>query len=340
MVFYTHAMKYGVTTTFKIHIYRYTTMTNKTEKLSLDTTASLTNFLLALDAADVAETARFNKTENAIQLLKPLRAQYSTLQDGRSKGKKPNVGELPAVIYFNVIESIYNKKKALADEQKQDFTLNYGHYRDFQVKSLKYYIETGDLLNNKKSTLQERVMIAIDRLEKKLKAEQAKLDKAKIDADKAKIKADKAAADKATTIIEVGAIIDEVHQFMDDNPEGADAIKEELFDTITAAEFLQKNAIETDNKAQSEKVQSEKVQAKTEKTVDDLTAKLEKAKAKAEALARGKAEPKPDLSNVEFSKDCRAEMLDVLESLTKDYSDVELLCLASLIRKRCIPSKA
>jgi len=312
-------------------------MTNKTEKVSIDTSATLTNFLMALDAADVAETARFNNTENAIQLLKPLRAQYSTLQDGRSKGKKPAAGELPAVIYFEVIESIYNKKKTIADEQKLEFSLNYGHYRDFQVKSLKYYIETGDLLNNKKSTLQERVMVAIDKLEKKLKAEQAKLEKAKIDADKAKIKADKAAADKATTTAKVEAIIDDVHQFFDDNPEGADAIKEELYDTITAAEFLQKNAIETDNKAQTEKAQTEKVQTKTEKTVDDLTAKLEKAKAK---LSAPKAEPKPDLSNIEFSKDCRAEMADVLNELTKDYSDVELLCLASLIRKRCTPSKA
>jgi hypothetical protein len=183
--------------------------TNKIESVTLDTTATLHNFLLALDAADVAEVARFNNTENAIQLLKPLRAQYSTLQDGRSKGKKPAAGELPAVIYFSVIESIYNEKKLIAEQAKLDFNLKYESYRDFQVRSLKYYIETGDLLNNKKSTLQERVMVAIDKLEKKLKVEQAKaeklrLEKEKADAKKAKADADaikaKADAEKADAI--------------------------------------------------------------------------------------------------------------------------------------------
>ena len=306
-------------------------MNTKIESVTLDTTTTLHNFLLALDAADVAEVARFNNTESAIQLLKPIRAQYSTLQDGRSKGKKPAAGELPAVIYFSVIESIYNFKKQAAEEQKQEFTLKYDSYRDFQVKQLKYYIETGDLLNNKKSTLQERALIAIDKLEKKLKAEQAKLDKAKIDADKAKVKADKAAADKAETVAKVETIVNDVLEVFDTNPQGADAIKEELQNTITAAEFLQKHAIETDKAAQTEKVQAEKVQAVAEKTVDTVTKQLEKAKAK---LSAPKVEVKPDLSNVEFSKDCRAEMTDVLNAMVATYSEVELLCLASIINKR------
>ena len=306
-------------------------MNTKIESVTLDTTTTLHNFLLALDAADVAEVARFNNTESAIQLLKPIRAQYSTLQDGRSKGKKPAAGELPAVIYFSVIESIYNFKKQAAEEQKQEFTLKYDSYRDFQVKQLKYYIETGDLLNNKKSTLQERALIAIDKLEKKLKAEQAKLDKAKIDADKAKVKADKAAADKAETVAKVETIVNDVLEVFDTNPQGADAIKEELQNTITAAEFLQKHAIETDKAAQAEKVQAEKVQAVAEKTVDTVTKQLEKAKAK---LSAPKVEVKPDLSNVEFSKDCRAEMTDVLNAMVATYSEVELLCLASIINKR------
>ena len=306
-------------------------MNTKIESVTLDTTTTLHNFLLALDAADVAEVARFNNTESAIQLLKPIRAQYSTLQDGRSKGKKPAAGELPAVIYFSVIESIYNFKKQAAEEQKQEFTLKYDSYRDFQVKQLKYYIETGDLLNNKKSTLQERALIAIDKLEKKLKAEQAKLDKAKIDADKAKVKADKAAADKAETVAKVETIVNDVLEVFDTNPQGADAIKEELQNTITAAEFLQKHAIETDKAAQTEKVQAEKVQAVAEKTVDTVTKQLEKAKAK---LSAPKVEPKPDLNNIEFSKDCRAEMTDVLNAMVATYSEVELLCLASIINKR------
>ena len=173
--------------------------TNKTESVTLDTTTTLHNFLLALDAADVAEVTRFNNTENAIQLLKPLRAQYSTLQDGRSKGKKPAAGELPAVIYFSVIESIYNEKKLIAEQSKLDFNLKYESYRDFQVRSLKYYIETGDLLNNKKSTLQERAMVAIDKLEKKLKVEQAKAEKLRLEKEKADAIKAKADADVSKT---------------------------------------------------------------------------------------------------------------------------------------------
>ena len=323
---------------------------------------------MALDAADLAETARFNNTENAIQLLKPLRAQYSTIQDGRSKGKKPAAGELPAVIYFEVIQSIYNKKKTIADEQKLEFTLNYGHYRDFQVKQLKYYIETGDLLNNKKSTLQERVLVAIDKLEKKLKAEQAKLDKAKLDADKAKVKADKAAED----VINAGVIkieaenrlddvktdaeqtIDEIFNIFDEDPHGADAIRGDLLDVIDTANQsildARNNALRATADAiraetlqariNNEKAKADELKAKTDIEVDKTAKKLAEAKNKLLNLSAPKAEPKPDLSNIEFSKDCRAEMTDVLNQLSNDYSEVELLCLASLIRKRYTPSRA
>lgn len=311
-------------------------MTTKIESVTLTTTNNLTSLLTALDFADQAEVNRFNETEKALGVLKLLRQQYSTIQHGNAKGK-PVAGELPNSIYIPVIKGLYDSKAAHAKENGVEFTLIYDSYRDFQVRSLKYYLETGDLFNRKKETLQERALIAIDKLEKKLKAEQAKLDKAKLDAEQAKVKANKAAADKVETLANVESTINEVFDIFDEDPQGADSIKDELYDTITAAEFLQKNAIETDKTAQVEKVKAEKVRAVAEKTVDDLTTKLEKAKAK---LSAPKVEPKPDLNNIEFSKDCRAEMTDVLNALVADYSEVELLCLASLIRIRFTPSKA
>ena len=312
------------------------TQTNKVEQVTLDTTATLHNFLLALDAADVAEVARFNNTENAIQLLKPLRAQYSTLQDGRSKGKKPAAGELPAVIYFNVIESIYNEKKLIAEQAKLDFNLKYESYRDFQVRSLKYYIETGDLLNNKKSTLQERVMAAIDKLEKKLKVEQAKAEKLRLEKEKADAKKAKADADAIKAKADADQTIEEVQTIMDDNPLRAGAIKHELFDIIETAE---KSILDADVDAKKAKADAEKADAEKDKAdadVSNTNEKLKKAKNKLANLSVGKAEnkksePSLDFKTLNFSQDCKDTAAMLLTELEREASAPELLYLAKLI---------
>jgi hypothetical protein len=312
------------------------TNTNKVEQVTLDTTATLHNFLLALDAADVAEVARFNNTENAIQLLKPLRAQYSTLQDGRSKGKKPAAGELPAIIYFNVIESIYNEKKLIAEQAKLDFNLKYESYRDFQVRSLKYYIETGDLLNNKKSTLQERVMVAIDKLEKKLKVEQTKAEKLRLEKEKADAKKAKADADAIKAKADAEQTIDEVHTIMDENPQGADAIKDDLIDIIETAE---KSIVDADAdaiKAKADAIKADAIKAKADADVSKTTEKLTKAKDKLANLSAGKAdnkksEPSLDFKTTNFSQDCKDTAAMLLTELEKDASAPELLYLAKLI---------
>lgn len=318
-------------------------MTNNIESVTIDHSVNLNEFLLCLDLADKAEVVRFNETERAVNLLKLMRSQYSTLQDGRSIGKPPQAGEMPAAMYHEVIQGIYNFKKQAAEEQKQDFTLKYDSYRDFQVKSLKYYIETGDLLNNKKSTLQERALIAIDKLEKKLKADKAKAEKLaaeKVKADKAKAEAEaKAEANKA----EAETIIDDVHQFFDDNPQGADAVKDELYDviedaetSIAEAELAKADAIKTADKAKAEA-------DKAEAEADATQSKLSKAKDRLAKLSRGKAdnnESSPDLSEVNFSKDCETKMQALLDSMESEFSDAEMLCLARLIRKRYTPSKA
>ena len=310
--------------------------TNKTESVTLDTTTTLHNFLLALDAADVAEVTRFNNTENAIQLLKPLRAQYSTLQDGRSKGKKPAAGELPAVIYFSVIESIYNEKKLIAEQSKLDFNLKYESYRDFQVRSLKYYIETGDLLNNKKSTLQERAMVAIDKLEKKLKVEQAKAEKLRLEKEKADAIKAKADADAIKAKADAEQTIDEVHTIMDENPQGADAIKDDLIDIIETAE---KSIVDADAdaiKAKADAEQADAIKAKADADVSKTTEKLTKAKDKLANLSAGKAdnkksEPSLDFKTTNFSQDCKDTAQMILTELENDASAAELLYLAKLI---------
>ena len=109
------------------------------ELLTLKTVSDLTKFLTAIDKADNAETTRFNETENAVNLLKVLRTQYSTLQHGNATGV-PNAGELPNSIYKPVIQSLYDGKKQAAELENREFTLQFESYRDFQVKELKFYI--------------------------------------------------------------------------------------------------------------------------------------------------------------------------------------------------------
>ena len=312
-------------------------MNTKTESLTLDTTTTLHNFLLALDAADVAEVSRFNNTETAIQLLKPLRAQYSTLQDGRSKGKKPAAGELPAVIYFNVIESIYNEKKAFAEVENQEFTLNYENFRDYQVRQLKYYITTGELLNNKKSTLQERAAVKIDKLEKQAKAEAAKLAKAA----EAKAKAEAAKAEAEAKAAEAKAKADAL---LADAQTAADAMDEnggvEEFLILAdaqeaAADDAQEAAAEAKAKAEAEAAAA-KAEAEAAAKAKAAADKLAEAKAKAAALARVKAEnkksePSLDFKTLNFSQDCKDTAAMLLVELEHEASAAELLYLARLI---------
>jgi hypothetical protein len=311
-------------------------MNTKTESVTLNTTATLHNFLSSLETADFAEATRFYETEKAIGLLKLLRGQYATLQDGRSKDKEAAAGELPAAIYLSVIESIYNKKKAFAELEKVEFTLKYESYRDFQVRQLKYYIETGELLNNKKSTLQERVMVAIDKLEKKLKVEQAKAEKLRLEKEKADAKKAKADADAIKAKADAEQTIEEVQTIMDDNPLRAGAIKHELFDIIESAE---KSILDADVDAKKAKADAEKADAEKDKAdadVSNTNEKLKKAKDKLANLSAGKAEnkksePSLDFKTLNFSQDCKDTAQMLLTELEREASAPELLYLAKLI---------
>jgi hypothetical protein len=304
-------------------------MTNKIESVTLNTTSTLHAFLSSLETADFAEATRFYETEKAIGLLKLLRGQYATLQDGRSKDKEPAAGELPAVIYLNVIEGMYNKKKAFAEVEKVEFTLKYESYRDFQVRQLKYYIETGELLNNKKSTLQERAAVKIDKLEKQAKAEAAKLAKAA----EAKAKAAEAKAKAEAKAAEAKAKADAL---LADAQNAADAMDEDG----GVEEFLiladaQEAAAEAEAKAEAE-AEAAKAEAEAEAKAKAAADKLAEAKAKAKTLSAGKAdnkksEPSLDFKTTNFSQDCKDTAAMLLTELEREASAPELLYLAKLI---------
>jgi hypothetical protein len=312
------------------------TQTNtNNELLTLKTVSDLTKFLNAIDTADNAETTRFYETEKAINLLKVLRGQYSTLQHGNATGV-PNAGELPNSIYKPVIQSLYDTKKINAELENREFTLNFEGYRDNQVRQLKFYIETGELFNRKKETQQEKALINIKKLDAKLAAEKKKAEKLaaeKAKADKAKAEAE-AEAEKAKA--EADEMIDDVHEFMDNNPQGADAIKAELIEIIDDAEaaIAEAELAKVDATKAAEKVNTELSKVDTE--VVNTEAKLEKAKNKLANLTAGKAsntkaEPKLDFKVLNFSQDCKDTALMLLTDLEKDCSAPELLYLAKLI---------
>jgi hypothetical protein len=312
-------------------------MKHNNELATLKTVSDLTKFLSAIDTADTAEATRFYETEKAIGLLKLLRGQYATLQDGRSKDKEAAAGELPAVIYLSVIEGMYNKKKAFAEVEKQEFTLKYESYRDFQVRQLKYYIETGELLNNKKSTLQERAAVKIDNLEKQAKAEAAKLAKAaeaKAKAEAAKAEAEAKAAE-AKAEAEAAAKAAEAAADNINTKDEAEAFLSIVEQSEAAAEAEAEAAADAKAKAEAEAAAA-KAEAEAAAKAKAAADKLAEAKAKAAALTRGKAEnkksePSLDFKTLNFSQDCKDTAVMLLTELEREASAPELLYLAKLI---------
>ena len=312
-------------------------MTNNNESVVLNTVSTLTDFLTALDTADKAEVSRFNATENAIGLLKLLRNQYATLQDGRSINKPAAAGELPAAVYHAVIKTVYESKQAKALSAGEEFTLKYDSYRDYQVEQLKFYILTGELLNNKKSTLQERAAVKIDKLEKQAKAEAAKLAKAA----EAKAKAEAAKAEAEAKAAEAKAKADAL---LIDAQNAADAMDENggVEEFLILADAQEAAADDAETKAAEAKAKAEaeaaaaKAEAEAQKQVNATVNKLVEAKAKAAALTRGKAEnkksePSLDFKTTNFSQDCKDTAAMLLTELEREASAPELLYLAKLI---------
>jgi len=311
--------------------------TQSIESVTMAQSLNLSEFLNCLHLADKAELIRFDETERAVGLLKLMRQQYSTLQLGTQKTLPPQAGEMPAVMYLNEIENLYERRKQMAEATKQEFTLKWDSFRDAQVRHLKFYIETGEIFNRKKETLQERAMTAIAKLEKKAAAE-AKA------AEAAKAKAAKAAEAKAKAEAKAAEAKAKADALLIDAQNAADAMNEnggvEEFLTLADAQ----EAAEAEAEADAAEAEAEaKAEAKAEAEAKAAEAKAAEAKAKvaearlkAEALARGKAsnnktEPNLNFKTTNFSQDCKDTALMLLTDLEKDCSAPELLYLANLI---------
>ena len=311
------------------------TQTNTIEQVTMNAHAMVSGFLTNINAADDFDVLRFNATEKSNEFLKLIRAQYTCLEDARfTKSETKQVGALPHAVYKAVILELYENRKKLAAELGRDFSCIFENFYDAQRQVLAKYIRTGEIKNRKKETLIADAIAEENRLEKKLIADMAKAEKLaaeKLAADKAKAEAE-AEAEKIKS--EADEIINDVHEFADFDPSAADAIKSDLCDilddaeaSIAEAELSKADAIKTANKVT---IEAKKAEAEVVKT----TEKLAKTKAKLANLSAGKSEPSPSLNIIEFSKDCREMMVDVLNEMVKDYSDVELLCLSTLINKR------
>jgi hypothetical protein len=301
-------------------------MNTKTEINTINTSELVFNFIQQIEMVDAHELARFEAQEKSVGFLRLLRNQYSTIQHGNAKQIK--AGEMPHTIALEAITRLWGSK-----ERNGDFV----NFKEYQMKQLKYYIETGEIYTRKKETLQEKAAIKIAKLEKELKAEQTKLAKAakaKADADAAKAKAD---ADAAKAKADAEQTIDEIHTIMDENPQGADAIKYELIDIIESAEKTIVDADADAAKAKADAEQADAIKAKADADVNITTDKLTKAKDKLANLSAGKAdnkksEPKLDFKVLNFSQDCKDTALMILEELEREAtSAAELLYLAKLI---------
>jgi pyruvate/2-oxoglutarate dehydrogenase complex dihydrolipoamide acyltransferase (E2) component len=329
--------------TFIYFIYRITIMnafnknTSSIELQSLKTVSDLTKFLTAIDKADNAEITRFNETENAINLLKILRTQYSTLQHGNATSEA-SIGELPNAIYKPVIQGLYDGKKQTAELENREFTLNFEGYRDNQVRQLKYFIETGELFNRKKETQQEKAAVKIASLEKKAAAE-AKA------AEAAKAKAAKAAEAKAKAEAKAAEAKAKADALLIDAQEAADAMNEnggvEEFLTLADAQEAAQEEAEADaaeaKAAKLAEAEAAKLAEAEAAKAEATRIKLAEARLKAEALARGKAsnnktEPKLNFKTMNFSQDCKDTAASILEELEREATSApELLYLAKLI---------
>jgi colicin import membrane protein len=232
---------------------------------------------------------------------------------------------------------LYDAKKQIAELENREFTLQFESYRDFQVKALKYYIETGELFNRKKETLQEKAAVKIAILEKKAAAE-AKAAKA------AEAKAAKAAEAKAIAeakAAEAKAKAEALASNTEAASENINSIDEaesflNLANEAEAAKVAEAEAAKVAEAAKLAEAEAAKVAEAEAAKAEATRVKLAEAKAKAEALARGKAdnkksEPSLNFKVLNFSQDCKDTAVMLLTDLEKDCSAPELLYLAKLI---------
>jgi hypothetical protein len=301
-------------------------MNTKTEINTINTSELVFNFIQQIEMVDSHELARFEAQEKSVGFLRLLRNQYSTIQHGNAKQIK--AGEMPHTIALEAITRLWESK-----ERNGDFV----NFKEYQMKQLKYYIETGEIYTRKREVLQEKAAVNIDKLAKKAAAEAKAAEVAKAKAAKAAEAKAKAEAKAAEAKAKADALLAEAQT-------AADAMDEDggveefliLADAQEAAEAeAEADAAEAEAEAKAEAKAEAEAKAAEAKAAEAKT-KLAEAKAKAEALARGKAsnnknDPKLDFKVLNFSQDCKDTASMLLADLEKDCSAPELLYLAKLI---------
>jgi membrane protein involved in colicin uptake len=231
---------------------------------------------------------------------------------------------------------LYDAKKQTAELENREFTLQFEGYRDNQIRQLKYYIETGELFNRKKETQQEKALMNIAKLEKKLAAEAKAAEAAKAKAAKAAEAKAKAEAEAAQAAAEAEQVIEDICTIIDDDPQGASAVQSDLLGVIDDAQAAQAAADAQAAQAAADKVQADKVQVQAQAAADKTKKELDKVKAKLATLSAPKAEnnkndPKLDFKVLNFSQDCKDTAAMLLIELEREASAPELLYLAKLI---------
>jgi pyruvate/2-oxoglutarate dehydrogenase complex dihydrolipoamide acyltransferase (E2) component len=301
-------------------------MNTKTEINTINTSELVFNFIQQIEMVDVHELARFEAQEKSVGFLRLLRNQYSTIQHGNAKQIK--AGELPHIIALEAVTRLWESK-----DRNGDFI----NFKEYQMKQLKYYIETGEIYTRKREVLQEKAAVNIDKLAKKAAAE-AKA------AEAAKAKAAKAAEAKAKAEAKAVEAKAKADALLAEAQEAADAMNENggveefltLADAQEAAE-AEAEAEAAEAKAEAEAEVKAKAEAKAaEAKAAEAKAKVAEARLKAEALARGKAsnnktEPSLNFKTTNFSQDCKDTASMILKELERDASAPELLYLAKLI---------
>ena len=303
-------------------------MTNKNEKLTIQTSQDLFVFIEGVDNADHHARQHAYFTEQAKLAITALQAQYVDIQE-LSDNTSVKAGILPKEITRAVITQLWNIKldAMLASDTKptpDNIAQKQENHLDHWYKVIKAGILYGMPHTQSIKILQEGLIKQHDALVKKLAAEKAKAEKEAQAAQAAQVKA----AQEAQKAQEAQAAQD--------------------FDAMIEAAQKGKEAQAQAQEAQEEAQEAiEKIESTT-KAIEKVEKKIETTKKQADKKAASKqpsasisveTTPTPDLSNVGFSVDCKTRMTEILDDLESEFSHAELLCLAGLIRARYTPSK-
>lgn len=303
-------------------------MTNKNEKLTIQTSQDLFIFIEGVDNADHHARQHAYFTEQAKLAITALQTQYVDIQE-LSDNTSAKAGILPKDITRAVINQLWDIKlnDMLASDTKptpDNIAQKQENHLDHWYKVIKAGILYGMPHTQSIKILQEGLVKQHDALVKKLATEKAKAEKeaqaAQAAQDKAAQEAQKAQAAQAAqdfdAMIQAAQKGKEAQAQAQEAQEEAQEVIEKIESTTKAIEKIEK------------KIETTQKQADKKQAVKDASASISV-----------ETTPSPDLSNVGFSVDCKIRMTEILNDLESEFSHAELLCLAGLIRARYTPSK-